>query len=192
MSLKDRLIGLRCILLRYNPIRHDICLLKSGNPDRNSPVLVSGNYFHTVKRLQKAVEGIDCYILVACSAGINAWCAAGVCDFNEHKIADAVHAMDLADIVSHRQLILPQLAAVGIDLKKLNEESGFRGIWGPASLFDIPQFLERGKKATKDMRIVKSKLDEALDSCDFVVVGGGPSSVPGAVPLTVRPPACKI
>jgi ferredoxin len=162
MSLKDTLIGLRCILLRYNPIRHDICLIKSGNPDRNSPVLVSGNYFHTVKRLQKAVDGIDCYILVACSAGINAWCAAGVCDFNEHKIADAVHATDLIDFVDHRQLILPQLAAVGIDLKKLQEECDFRGIWGPASMFDIPEFIKAGKKATKEMRIARFPLFDRL------------------------------
>ena len=162
MSLRDRLISFRCVMLRYNPIRHPICLLKSGAPDASSPVLVSGNYFHSVKRLQRAVAGVDCHILVACSAGINAWCAAGVCDFNEHKIADAVHATGLADIVEHRELILPQLAAVGIDLKKLRSESGFKGLWGPASMFDIPQYLQAGKKADSTMRVARFPLSDRL------------------------------
>ena len=162
MSLRDRLISFRCVMLRYNPIRHQICLIKVGNPDSSSPVFVSGNYFHSVKRLERALSGLDCYILVACSAGINAWCAAGVCDFNEHKIADAVHATGLADIVEHRELVLPQLAAVGIDLKKLRSESGFKGIWGPASMFDIPAYLDAGKKADSSMRIARFPLSDRL------------------------------
>ena len=51
---------------------------------------------------------------------------------------------------------------MGIDLKKLYEECGFRGIWGPASMDDIPAFLHRGKKATRDMRIARFPLYDRL------------------------------
>jgi ferredoxin len=91
---------------------------------------------------------------VADSAGINVWCAAGVCDFNEHKIADAVNATALAGVVGHRVLVLPQLAAVGIDLSRLKQESGFQGTWGPASLDDLPEYLRAGR-ATPVMRQVE-------------------------------------
>jgi len=158
MSLHDRLKSLRCVMLRYNPIRHPVGLLASGTPGPTSPVVVSGNYFHTVKRLQRALEGFDCWILVACSAGINVWCAAGVCDFNEHKIADAVHAVGLADVVEGRTLILPQLAAVGVDLGRLKTESGFDGVWGPASLDDLPAWLRDGGPVDERQRLVRMPL----------------------------------
>lgn len=153
--VKDLIIRARCVILWYNPIRFPVGLLESGKPGPDSPVLVSGNYYHTVRRLQRAVRKINCYILVADSAGINVWCAAGVCDFNEHKIADAVHSEGLAGKVAHRELILPQLGAVGIDLKRLRKESGFRGVWGPADLEDIPAFLDQGKKSDEKMRLVR-------------------------------------
>ncbi len=156
----DHIINIRCVMLRYNPIRHEVGLIRIGNPGPDSPVLVSGNYFHTVKRLIAELSGIDCYLLVADSAGINVWCAAGVCDFNEHKIADAVNSCSIADIVTHRKLILPQLAAVGIDKKKLFEECGFKAVWGPAAMYDIKKFLENDMKAPADMRVARFPMNE--------------------------------
>ncbi|MBI4859491.1 MAG: 4Fe-4S binding protein [Candidatus Riflebacteria bacterium] len=157
-ELRDLVIGVRCVVLRYNPIRFPVGLLSSGRPDATSPVGVSGNYFRTVQRLRKTLRGIDCHILVADSAGINVWCAAGVCDFNEHKIADAVHATGLATVVSHRRLILPQLAAVGVDLARLRAESGFSGTWGPARLEDLPVLLRGDGRVAGAMRLVRFPL----------------------------------
>lgn len=154
-KIRDFIIGCRCVLLRYNPIRHDCGVVRIGNPSPDSPVFVSGNYFHTVKRLERELSGLDCFLLVADSAGINVWCAAGVCDFNEHKIADAVNASGLSEIVAHRRLVLPQLAAAGIDLSALRRECGFTGTFGPANLYDIKRYVENGFRADENMRLVR-------------------------------------
>jgi ferredoxin len=158
--IKDTLISIRCVIIKYNPIRYPIGIIECANPGPDSPVFVSGNYYLTVVRLKRALKNIQARILVADSAGINVWCAAGVGDFNEHKIADAVSAADLKILVNHRQLILPQLAAVGINLKKLNAECGFKGIWGPADLADIPGFINNGFKADPIMRLVRFPLKD--------------------------------
>lgn len=161
-ELKNSLISFRCLMLRYNPIRYPVGLVSLGDPGPESPVLVSGNYFHTVRRLMKTLADTDCYLLVADSAGINVWCAAGVCDFNEHKIADAVNSCGLSELVSHRRLILPQLAAVGVDLAALRRECGFNGIWGPASLKDIPEFLDGGRDIAVKMRKIGFPLEDRI------------------------------
>ncbi|OQA80448.1 MAG: acetyl-CoA decarbonylase/synthase complex subunit gamma [bacterium ADurb.Bin243] len=154
-EIKDFIISCRCVLLRYNPIRSECGLVKIGNPSSASPVFVSGNYFHTVKRLEKALRGLDCYLLVCDSAGINVWCASGVCDFNEHKIADSVNSTGLSEIVSHRRLILPLLSASGVDLGGLEKECGFKGVFGPADFRDIKKYAGNGFKLEPEMRLVR-------------------------------------
>lgn len=157
MNLNDVITSVRCVLLRYNPIRHSVGIFSCGSPGPDSPVIVSGNYFHTVKRLMNILAGTDCHLLVADSAGINVWCAAGVGDFNEHKISDAVNSLGLHGIVKHRNLVLPQLAAVGVDLGELKKECGFSGVWGPCSMDDLPVFLTGGanSRVSRGMRLAR-------------------------------------
>src|SRR5438045_2568719 len=40
-------------------------LIQIGNPNRQSPVLVTTNYDLTVRRVCRALLGMDCYLLVA-------------------------------------------------------------------------------------------------------------------------------
>ncbi len=63
-------------LLRFFPFPVKTGLREIGHPDRTSPVLVTGNFGLTVLRVQRALQGLDCYLLVANSRGINVWCAA--------------------------------------------------------------------------------------------------------------------
>jgi len=63
-------------LLRIMPFPCQTGLIKIGNPDRESPVLLTGNFCLTVARVKRAIKGIDAYLLVANSRGINVWCAA--------------------------------------------------------------------------------------------------------------------
>lgn len=155
--IRDTIISIRCVIIKYNPIRYPVGLIECGHPSLDSPVFVSCNYYQTVVRLKHCLKNIDCRILVVDSAGINVWCAAGVGDFNEHKIADAIFATGLFDqaLLNHKKLILPQLSAVGIDLKKLKEITGFTGIWGPADLEDIPRFISNEFKTDSNMRTVR-------------------------------------
>lgn len=161
-KIKDFLTHIVCQFMRYFPIRHEAGLMKIGNPGPDSPVFISGDYFSTAKRVIKALRGQDCYLLIVDSAGINVWCAAGVGDLNEHKIADAVNAAGLHDIVKHRTLIIPQLAAVGVDRKKLHLECGFHAAWGPANLYDLGAFIRNNCRSTAEMRLVRFAFRDRL------------------------------
>jgi ferredoxin len=154
---------------RYNPFRAEVGLERIGNPGADAPVLVSGNYETMVEQVREAAAGFDCWLLICDSAGINVWCAAGVGDFNENKMADAIVAVGLERKVNHRRLVVSPLAAVGIDVRKLREETGFSVIWGPAHLRDLPRFLAADLHRTPEMKIAvfswQDRFDQAIGIC---------------------------
>ena len=77
MKLADLPAYLRDRALGMLPHRAPTGLMRIGKPDRGSPVLVTGNFTLTVRRLRDALRGRDAWLLVANSKGINVWCAAG-------------------------------------------------------------------------------------------------------------------
>src|SRR3954468_6421737 len=101
-------------------------LRRVGHPGTESPVLLSGNYTLTVYRLLRVLRGFDCWLLVANARGSNVWCAAGMNEFTEHDVIDAINVAALPDVVGHRRLIAPPYAAPGVDVRKVKEETGFR------------------------------------------------------------------
>jgi len=151
------------LLHRYTSYRTEVGLRRIGNPGPDAPVLVTGNYEQTVDRLAQILAGHDCWLLVADSAGINVWCAAGVGDFDENKIVDVVVATKLSEMVKTRVLILPPLAAVGIDRKKLTTMTGFGSVWGPAHYDDLPEFLRNFPKRTEAMRLARFPMRDRLE-----------------------------
>jgi CO dehydrogenase/acetyl-CoA synthase gamma subunit (corrinoid Fe-S protein) len=70
------LVNVLQTLLRVLPFRCKTGLVKIGSPGRNAPVLLTCNFRLTVERVRRALEGIDAYLLVANSGGVNVWCAA--------------------------------------------------------------------------------------------------------------------
>ncbi|MFN2188788.1 MAG: hypothetical protein ACK2T3_08485, partial [Candidatus Promineifilaceae bacterium] len=117
-------------------------LYRIGNPDQESPVLVTGSYELTVRRLVKALDGkVDCWLLVADSGGINVWCAAGGGHFTAEDVISAVNTSDLPLFVSHHALILPQLCANGVDGWRIRDATGWGVHWGPVRAEDIPAYL---------------------------------------------------
>ena len=135
-----------------------------GQPDERSPVLVTGNFDLTVRRVVKAVDGrTDAWLLVADSAGINVWCAAGGDFFTAEKVIAAIKSSQLAQVVKHHALILPQLAANGVDGWKIRRETGWGVHWGPAKATDIPTYLAARRKKTNAMRWVKFPLKDRLE-----------------------------
>ena len=147
--------SLRDTILRLLPHPTGHGLRKIGNPDPDAPVLVTGNYALTVRRLERALRGRDVWLLVANSRGVNVWCAAGGGHFTDHDVIAAIRASGLADKVSHRRLVLPQLAATGIEPRHIDDATGFKSRWGPARLEDLPAFLDRGGRVTKAERIMR-------------------------------------
>ena len=51
-------------------------LRRVGAPGPFSPVIVTGNYDLTVRRVTRALRGVDAWLVVAPSGGINVGCAA--------------------------------------------------------------------------------------------------------------------
>jgi len=73
-------------LLRMMPLPTRTGILKIGHPSKDSPVLLTGNYHLTIARVKRALRGIDAYLLVANSRGINVWCASAGGHFNNHRV----------------------------------------------------------------------------------------------------------
>ena len=129
-----------------------------GAPEPASPVFVSANYKLSFDRLREELDGIDGWILVLDTKGINVWCSAGAGTFGTAEIVRRIEASGLADIVSHRRLILPQLSAPGVAAHDVLRQSGFAVVYGPVRACDIPAFLSAGMKANPAMRRVHFRL----------------------------------
>jgi hypothetical protein len=133
-----------------------------GNPNPESRVFVSANYKLSFDRLRMELGGIDAWVLVLDTKGINVWCAAGKGSFGTDEIVRRAATSGLDKIVSHRRLIVPQLGAPGVNAHEVKRQSGFRVVYGPVRAADIPEFLERGLRATPEMRRVRFPLLDRL------------------------------
>ncbi|MCX7425326.1 MAG: mercury methylation corrinoid protein HgcA [Planctomycetia bacterium] len=133
-----------------------------GGPTADSPVLVSANYKMSFDRLRSALPGVDAWILVLDTKGINVWCAAGKGTFGTDELVHRIEAARLPEIVSHRTVIVPQLGAPGVAAHEVRKRTGFRVVYGPVRAGDVPAFLQAGMKATPEMRRVEFPLRDRL------------------------------
>ncbi len=133
-----------------------------GTPDEESPVLVTANYKLSFDSLRQELPGIDAWILVLDTRGVNVWCAAGKRTFSTEEVIRQVHGVGLDKLVSHRELILPQLGAPGISAHKVKKGCGFKVIWGPVKAKDLKVFLNNGHKADNYMRQVTFSMGERI------------------------------
>jgi hypothetical protein len=124
-----------------------------GNPTPDSPVFASANYTLSFDALRSALDGIDGYILVLDTKGINVWCAAGKGTFGTDEIVNRVFETRLKEVVNHRKLILPQLGAPGVAAHEVKKRTGFWVEYGPVRAADIPEYLKT-HQATPEMRRV--------------------------------------
>jgi len=137
-------------------------LYAAGNPDENSPVFVSANYKMSFDSLRKELDGINGWILVLDTKGINVWCAAGKGTFGTAELINRIKATNLTGLVKHRQLIVPQLGAPGIAAHVITKQTGFQIIYGPVRAADLPAFLKAGMKAEPQQRKVRFNLFDRL------------------------------
>ncbi|MHB8075375.1 mercury methylation corrinoid protein HgcA [Desulfosporosinus fructosivorans] len=146
-------------------------LYSLGKPDSTSPVLVSANYKMSFDSLRKELKGIDAWILVLDTKGINVWCAAGKGTFGTTELLNRIAIVQLEKFVSHRTIILPQLGAPGISAHEVAKYSGFKVIYGPVKAKDIKRFIKLGMKATTEMRTVRSSAYDRLVLTPVELVG---------------------
>ncbi len=134
-----------------------------GSPEENSPVLVTCNFKLTFDILRRELAGHSYWLLVVETYGINVWCAAGKQSFNTEEVARRVTTSGLGQIVSHRTLILPQLAAPGVAGHRLKKLCGFSGLFGPVRIKDLPGFVDSGMQASQAMRTIGFPLVQRLE-----------------------------
>ncbi len=128
-------------------------LYAMGKPDEKSPVLVTANYKLSFDKLRKELPGRNLWILVLDTKGINVWCSAGKGTFGTTELVGRIESSGLGQIVSHRELILPQLSGPGVAAHEVKRLSGFKVIYGPIRSRDLPTFLDNGRNATPEMRL---------------------------------------
>lgn len=127
-------------------------LYKVGSPNRESDVFISANYKLSFDHLRKNLAGLNGWILVIDTKGVNVWCAAGKGTFGTCNLVKSIRENSLDLLVIHRKIIVPQLAATGVAAHKVKEQTGFRVIFGPVHANNIIAFVQEGYKATPEMR----------------------------------------
>jgi hypothetical protein len=132
-----------------------------GSPVPDSPVFVTANYSLSFDALRSNLAGVDGYILVLDTNGVNVWCAAGKKTFGTDELVLRVAATRLKQVVNHRILILPQLGAPGVSAHQVKQRSGFKVEYGPVRAADLPEYLKT-RQATPAMRQVNFTLIDRL------------------------------
>lgn len=127
-----------------------------GTPTKDSPLLVTGNYYWTAWSVNRSLAKsyIDCWILIIDSSGINVWCAAGGKHFTHRQVIDALRLFVNSTFLGHKRLILPQLSATGVNQHAIRRY-GWRPTFGPVYIGNFPEYKQNNYKKTKDQAMVK-------------------------------------
>jgi len=150
-------------LLRMLPFPCKPDLIKIGNPNQNFPVFLTCNFHLTVESVKQSLKLKNCYLIVANTKGINVWCAATGGYFTNHKVISILKTSGIEKLVSHREVILPQFAASGIEAKIIQKKTGWKIIWGPVYAKDIPLFISNNFKKSLPMREVGFPLPQRME-----------------------------
>jgi len=167
-------LGALSVRLNFGRMNYQVKagLYALGNPNAESPVFVTANYKLSFDHLRRALHGLDAWLLVLDTHGVNVWCAAGKGTFSTDELVRRIGATGLAGVVSHRRLILPQLGAVGVAAHRVAEATGFTVIYGPVRAADIPAWLKAGRRKDAAMRTVGFSLWDRLVLVPVEIVNG--------------------
>ena len=133
-----------------------------GNPGKDSDIFVTANFKLSFDLVRRSLNGMNAWLLVLDTKGINVWCAAGKGTFGTKELIYRIRAHELEKIVSHRRIILPQLGAPGVAAHEVRKATGFSVLYGPVRADDIPSFVSARYKATPEMRKVRFRLRDRL------------------------------
>lgn len=166
-GFKALLNNIRCIFtgqVDHVPIEPGI--YKSGDPNSSSPIIVTANYVYTYIRVMKDIQGIDAWVLVVDSRGINVWCAARGPDFGNKQVLEAVEATEIKDLTDKKILYLPQLSAGGVaipELPKKSQDFPFTVKFGPVWSKHLPEYLkDLPKKKPDEMKLARFTLSHRM------------------------------
>lgn len=123
-----------------------------GTPAADDPVLVTANYKMSYDIIRQSLTGRNVWLLVLETYGINVWCAAGKGTFGTGELVRRIESSRLAEVISHRRLLLPILGAPGVSAHEVSRRSGFSVSYATIRAADLPEYLDNGKVTTPAMR----------------------------------------
>lgn len=163
LTMSDHWEHVKCRISAFrNNYSVDSGLYAVGAPDKSSDVFVSANYKLSFDALRQALKGLNAWVLVLDTKGINVWCAAGKGTFGTDELVQRINITRLDRIVDSRRIIVPQLGAPGISAHRVRKASGFKVCYGPVRAEDIGAYLAAGYQATREMRTITFPFIERL------------------------------
>ena len=124
------------------PVSVDAGVKTFGSPTRMSPVLITTNYALTYFTVESDIKSanIDCYLIVVDTGGISVESAVAGRYLTAEVMAQALRDYHVDDLVDHRYLIVPGLAArLSGDTE---EASGWHVIVGPKDSSGIASLIK--------------------------------------------------
>jgi acetyl-CoA decarbonylase/synthase complex subunit gamma len=125
------------------PIQVSPGLYEIGDPDKDSPLLVTTNFSLTYFSVAGEVEGSGrrAWLLVADSEGLSVLTAWAAGKFDAEAIAKAVRISEVEGKIAHRSIVLPgAVAGLSGDLEE--ELPGWQVLVGPRESIGIPSYLK--------------------------------------------------
>nr|MDO8077666.1 acetyl-CoA decarbonylase/synthase complex subunit gamma [Candidatus Freyarchaeota archaeon] len=116
-------------------------LMAIGNPDQNSPVMVTTNFALTAYTVKSDLEQakINAWLVILDTEGIGVESAAAGGQFNAGKVADTLQEFGVGDKVVHRAVIIPGMASRFKG--EIEDLSGWDVYVGPRDSGAIADFL---------------------------------------------------
>jgi acetyl-CoA decarbonylase/synthase complex subunit gamma len=127
------------------PIQVQPGLYRINNPGPDAPVLLTVNFSLTYFTVLGYLEGakIPCHLLIVDTEGLSVLTAVAAGKLNEVVVKDALAKFGVADVVTHRTLVIPGYAAPISG--RVQEETGWTVKVGPRDAAEIAEFLEKGE-----------------------------------------------
>jgi len=124
------------------PVAVEAGLKIFGQPDENSPVMMTTNFALTYYTVASDVEsaGVNCYLIVVDTEGLAVDSSVAGRKLTAEKIAETIKLVKAEDKVKHRKLIIPGKAARLSG--EIQELSGWEVLVGPRDSSEIPKFLQ--------------------------------------------------
>ena len=142
-----------------------------GKPTASDPVVVTANYKMSYDIVRRALVGRNIWLLVLETYGINVWCAAGKGTFGTGELVRRVTSSKLAEVVSHRRLLLPILGAPGVSAHEVAQQTGFNVSYAAIRAAELPAYLDNGMVTTPAMRELTFNFYERLVLIPVELVG---------------------
>lgn len=170
MNDKLRNIGVR---LGINRMTHKVKpgLYAMGNPSESDHLVVTCNYKLTFDIVRHSLKGMSLWLLVLDTDGVNVWCAAGKGSFGSAELIYSIHKFEVEKHLNHKNIIVPQLGAPGIQSHLVKEITGFTIKYAPVHIKDLKAYINNNDHADEVTRKVTFKLLDRLkvSTLEFVI-----------------------